>query len=275
MRCCIVGWEVKTLMAIDYVIDLPCTPKDTLTTPGILRRLKGRDRAAAIQKLYRDHGDNRAPAEMGFEMVRRLPDGTEETQVVVVQDMLNEIAELDPLAHYCEGCPANQLKLPFGCFSHINYPISRNAELWLLKQLPSPDEPLIFLLLSRTMRDFNFNNEHVAAMRDRPGVFFETAERFGKTLEDAQINTNQIFEMLFLSERIHPEHGVLLLLFFGAIPREIDAEALMDYSQPGTRQIAFLLKPESDDDESITALKGFFEALYIAHGLNVSLSLDV
>src|SRR5260221_7379594 len=177
-------------MAIDYVIDLPCIPKETLTTPGIMMRLRGRQPANAIQKLYRDHGDTRAPSEMGFDMVRRLPDGTEETQVIVVQDMLNEVADLEPLAHHCTGCPANRTQQPFGCFGYINYPISRAAELWLLKQLPSPDEPLIFLLLSRTMRDFAFKNEQIAAMRDRPGVFFQTAERFAKNLEDAQISTD-------------------------------------------------------------------------------------
>jgi hypothetical protein len=262
-------------MAIDFVIDLPSVPKDTLTTLGIMMRLKGRERANAIQKLYRDHGDTRAPSEMGFEMVRRLPDGTEETQVIVVQDMLNEVADLEPLAHYCASCPANRTKQPFGCFGYINYPISLAAELWLLKQLPGPDEPLIFLLLSRTMRDFAFNNEQVASMRDRPGVFFETAERFAKNLEDAQITTDQIFEMLFFSERIDPAHGMLLLLFFGAVARDIDADTLMELSQPGKRKTTFLLKPEPDDDESIRGFKGFFEALYTAYNLDVTLSLDV
>lgn len=267
-------------MAIDHVIDLDCVPKQMLTTDGILARLKARDRAAAILKLYRDRGDQRPPSEMGFEMARRLPDGSEETRVIIVQEMLDQAAQLDPLAKHCEGCPANRSRQPFGCFGMIGYPISQAAELWLLKQLPDPDDPLIFLLLNKTMTDFAFNDENVAAMRARPGIFFETGERFAKQLEDTQITTDQVFEMLFLTQTIQPAHGALLLAFFDAIPRDMDAAALMALTegQPATsagRDMPFLLKFEPPDDESITALKQFFEAMYVAFRLDMTLSLDV
>src|SRR5258708_35928406 len=131
-------------MGVDYVIALDCVPKQTLSPQIILERLKARDRAATIVKLYRDHGDQRSPSEMGFEMVRRTPNGDEETQVVIVQDLLDEASSLNAPAHHCVNCPANRLQQPFGCYGSLNYPISRAAELWLLKQLPSPDEPLPF-----------------------------------------------------------------------------------------------------------------------------------
>src|SRR5438552_2470233 len=128
-------------MGIDHVIDLDCAPKQTFSTDGILTRLKARERAGTILKLFRDNGDQRPPSEMGFEMVRRMSDGTEETQIVVVQDLLDDAAQLEPLSKHCVDCPANRLRQPFGCFGYINYPISRAAELWLLKQLPAPQEP--------------------------------------------------------------------------------------------------------------------------------------
>ena len=115
-------------MGIDYVIDWKCEPKIALSTPGILTRLKARDRAEAIIKLYRDNGDMRPPSEMGFELVRRTPDGEEETQVVIVQTLLDEIAPLDDLAYHCESCPANAARKAFGCYGSIGYPISRAAE---------------------------------------------------------------------------------------------------------------------------------------------------
>ena len=262
-------------MGIDHVIDLDCVPKQTLSTMGLLSRLKARDRAATIQKLFRDNGDQRPPSEMGFEMVRRLPDGTEETQIIIVQDMIDAAAALEPLEVHCEGCPANRAHKPFGCFGNIGYPISRSAELWLLNQLPGPDDPLIFLLLSQTMRDFKFDSEQIVGMRATPGIFFETDERFSKPLEDAQITSDQIFAMLFLTDSIQPAHGALLLVFFGAIPRDIDADALMALTQPYGSEPPFILRPHPADDESIAALHAFFEALYIAHRLNVSVSLDV
>ncbi len=266
-------------MAIDHVIDLNCVPKETLSTPGLMARLKARERAAAIIKLYRDHGDQRPPAEMGFEMVRRTHDGNEETQIVLVQDLINEAAPLDSLQRHCKGCPANCADKPFGCFDSINYPISQAAELWLLKQLPTPDEPLILLLLRNTVTEYVFNRAEVKHMRETPGVFFETGERFGRRIEDVQITTDQVFEILFLQEVIQPAHAALLLLFFGAIPREMDAETLMSLTQMGAdeqpKAVPFLLQDELSDDESITALKDFFHALHTAYQLNVSLSLDV
>jgi hypothetical protein len=262
-------------MAIDHVIDWDCVPKQTLSTAGLLARMKARDRAETIIKLYRDHGDMRPPSEMGFEMVRRLPDGSEEAQVIVVQEMLDDAAPLQDLAIHCENCPANRLRKPFGCFDFVNYPISRAAELWLLKQLPTPDEPLVFLLLRQTLEDFNFNAETVAQMRTRPGVFFESADRFARSLEEFQLSTDQIFEMLFLTETIQPRHAVALMLFFGVIPRDLDAEGLMALTNRPDRSLQFVMQAEENDDESILGIKSYFEALYMAYQLDVSLSLDV
>src|SRR5258708_35705253 len=248
---------------------------------GVLQRLKARDRAAAIIKLYRDNGDQRPPSEMGFEMARRLPDGTEETQVVIVQDLLDEAAQLEPLASHCTNCPANRLRSPFGCYDHINYPISRAAELWLLKQLPTPDDPLIFLLLSHTMVDFNFSGDQVYAMRQRPGIIFETGERFGKTLEETQITSDQVFELLFLNGALQPPHAALLMLFFGAIPRDMDAGQLMELTiYTGSTlnahpDVPFTLRPDPTHYDSIRSFKAFFESLYVAYRLTVPLVLDV
>jgi hypothetical protein len=266
-------------MAIDHVIDLDCVPKRALSSSGLLGRIKARNRAEAVIQLYRDHNDHRPPSEMGFELVRRTSDGQEETQTIVIQDLLDNAAELAPLAQHCVGCPANRTGESFGCFGFIGYPVSRAAELWLLKQLPGPEEPLIFLLLRQTVTEYVFRNENVAQMRGTPGIIFESSERFARRFEDVQITTDQVFEMLFLNHVIEPAHAALLLLFFGAIPRDMDAETLMKLTQPDSsatveRNTPFLLQPEDSDDESITALKAFFMALHLTYRLNVSLSLD-
>src|SRR5215204_1403660 len=124
-------------MAIDYVIDYDCEPKRTLTTDGILERIKGRERAAMIIKLFRENGDDRPPSEMGFEFTRRAAEGEEDTQLIVVQHILDEVEDLKPLEPYCRGCPANRAGRPFGCMSFVQYPISGKGEAWLLNQLPS------------------------------------------------------------------------------------------------------------------------------------------
>ena len=84
-------------MAIDYVIDYGCEPKRKLTTEGIVERIKSRERAHTIIKIYRENGDARPPSEMGFEFTRSTPEGEEETELIVVQDILDQANELKPL----------------------------------------------------------------------------------------------------------------------------------------------------------------------------------
>ena len=122
-------------MAIDYVIDYDCEPKRKLTTEGIIERIKGRERAAMIIRMYREKGDDRPPSEMGFEFTRSTPDGQGETQLIVVQDLLDAADELQPLEQHCRGCPANRTGTPFGCTGFVQYPFSGAGEAWLLDQI--------------------------------------------------------------------------------------------------------------------------------------------
>ena len=264
-------------MGIDYVIDWECVPKTTLLTQGILVRLKAQNRAQAIIKLYRDNGDMRPPAEMGFELERRTPDGSEEVQVVIVQALIDEAAALDPLAPYCVNCPANRAGRPFGCFDAISYPISRAAEVWLLKQLPTPDDALPYLLLRQVIADSPNLGDQVKRMRATDDVFFETSDVFARRVEDLSVSTDQLFEMLFLMNAALPTYAAMLLLFIGAIPRDMDADVLQNLTPaPADWQtrFPFQLRHEADDDATIAAIKDFLASLYVAYGLNVSLSLD-
>jgi hypothetical protein len=264
-------------VSIDYVIDYACEPKRQLATMGILSRLKARERAARVIQLYRDNGDMRPPSEMGFEMARNTPAGEEEVQVVIVQNLLDEAAQLDPLAAHCVGCPANRSGAPFGCFGVVNYPISKAGELWLLRQLPVAEEPLVFLLLRNVISENRELAEQAAAIRATTGNIFETEEVFGRVVEGITATTNHLFGLLFLLTSINPTYGSMLLLFFGAIRRDLEADEIQalnpapaDYRE----RFPFRLAPEADDDPTIAALKAYLEALYLAYGLHVTVSLD-
>jgi len=89
-------------------------------------------RFALVAMSSDDHADKGR-----FEFARNLADGTEETRIILVQEMLDLAAELDPLASYCIVCPANVSGEAFGCCGQISYPISSQAEAWLLDQLPA------------------------------------------------------------------------------------------------------------------------------------------
>lgn len=267
-------------MAIDYIIDYPCAPKEALTTEGIVERLKARERANAVIKLFREAGDQRPPSEMGFEFTRTNLGGEEENRVIVVQEMLDLAAELDPLAHFCEGCPANVKNAPFGCIGSIEYPISVAAERWLLDQLPGIDLPLVWLLLRQGVQELGYDGESVAPLRANP-IYFEERRVAGRDLVEFVFNANQVFEMLFLLGNIQPAHAGVLLLFFGAIPREVDAGQIVQIMNRTlsedeiARDYPFQMQIQPDDDRTIAALKDFFRALHRAWWLGVPLLLDV
>ncbi|MFO7323822.1 MAG: hypothetical protein DIU68_018995 [Chloroflexota bacterium] len=267
-------------MAIDYVVDYSCVPKETLGTGGILERLKGRARAQTIIRLFREHGDPRPPSEMGFEFTRNTPEGEEETQIVVVQDLLDSAAELDPLAHHCAGCPANVTGEPFGCISFIQYPISTAGEVWLLKQLPTPEEPLPWLLLRQTVTEMGYKGHSVQALRGT-GTYFKEPHGFARNLGEFQVTTDQLFEMMFMLGHVQPAHAGALLLFLNAIPRHGEANdvtLVLDRALPADalrERFPFQHSADDRDDSTIIELKRFLKALYYAWSLNVRLLLDV
>lgn len=265
-------------MAIDYIIDYACVPKQTLGTEGILERLKGRERAQSIIHLFRRNGDNRPPSQMGFELTRTAAGGQEETRVIVVQALLDAADELTPLAQHCEVCPANVSRTPFGCMNPIEYPISRRGELWLLNQLPGPDEPLLWLLLRKGIEDFGYDGSSAKALRGEDQTYFEETGVLARLMGEFHITSNQVFEMTFTVGHIQPSHAGVLLLFFHAIARDLDADGIMTISQApddAHERFPFLLQPEEGDDRTIRQLKAFLYALYVAWTLNLPLLLDV
>jgi hypothetical protein len=266
-------------MAIDYVVHLLCQPKETFGVDGLLDRLKAGARAREVIRLYRDNGDMRPPAEMGFEFARSLPDGEEEVVVVMVQDLLDQAAELEPLIPYCADCPANVLNRPFGCYGSINYPISSAAEKWLLDQLPSNREPILWLLLRES---FKQNDGHPVEALRAGGVYFEERAVRGREFGEYLASADQVFQMLFLYGHIQAIHAGMLLLFFNAVPREsvesLDVTRLIDGTLPQhekEERFPFVMQQQEGDDSSVSEFKTFFKALHRAWLLDVPLLLDV
>lgn len=265
-------------MAIDYIIDLSCEPKEKFGTHDILERLKGEDRAHKIIELFRKNGDDRPPSQMGFEVTRSTPGEADETRVMVVQALLDAADELRPYAEHCQTCPANRIGMPFGCMGHIQYPITQEAENWMLDRLPVPDEPLVWLLLKQVIQEFKYDGQSIRPLRDEAGVYFESQDLPSRRLGELNLDANQIFEMLFVRRPvILPRQAALMLLFFGAIDRDLEADTIthLDPAPPDAMEkFPFVIKPDQNDDRSISDMKAFLHALYKAWILNVYLLVD-
>lgn len=264
-------------MAIDYSIDYDCVPKQTFGTDEIIERLKGRERAELIIRMYRDQDDMRPPSEMGFEFTRSTPQGQEETTLIVVQDLLDQAAELERVAHHCAGCPANRLGRPFGCCGFIQYPLSGAGEAWLLNQLPTPDDALVWLLLKRGIEDFQYDGANIAHLRRSAAIYFEDQQAPVRRLGEFSINADQLFEMLFAVGDIVPNHAGVLLLFLHAIPRDLQADEIMGISpakEDAEARYPFRYQAQAEDDVTSSELKEFLHALYTSWRLNVPLRID-
>jgi hypothetical protein len=267
-------------MAIDYVIGYECVPKHHLTTEGMIDRVKARERAHTVIALYREGGDERPPALMEFEMTRISAAGEEETRVVNIQEMLDSARDLDIYAGFCAACPANPPGTAYGCYQLINYPISARAERWLLDRLPGIEEPLIWLLLRQGALELGYDGAAVAPLRADP-TYFEEQRLPGRSLVEFVFTGDQVFEMLFLTGAIQPAHGGMLLLLFGAIPRAVEADRIVQImhgaldAETIAREYPFQMTPDQGDDECIRQFKAFFRAMYTAWRLRVPLGLDV
>ncbi len=267
-------------MAIDTIIDYDCIPKQTLGTEEILERLKFRDRAHIVIDQYRRAGDQRPPTDMGFEFTRSHPDGTSETQTIIVQNALDNADDLDKLAHHCVGCPANASGAPFGCMNFIQYPISAEAERWLLDQLPPTDQPLLWLLLKQSVQEMGYDGETVRPLRANP-AYFEESRVAGRDMIEFVFNANQVFEMLFLLGHVSPTHAAILCLFFNAVPRQIEANVIVQVMNrlltrdQIEKHFPFSLKTTDDDDRTSADLKRYLLSLWLGWKLNVDILLDV
>lgn len=265
-------------MAIDYVIDYDCIPKQTFGTDELKERMKGRERANIMIQLYRENGDERPASEIGFEFTRQSPQGEEETRLVIVQDLIDAYDEIAKVSHHCRHCPANRLGTAFGCMSFVQYPISGKAEAWLLDQLPSINEPLIWLLLKQGIENLNYDGKAIAILRQTNDNYFEDKLAAQRFLGEFMLGANQVFEMIFAVGDIIPNHGAVLLLFYNAIERsELEAPEIMTLAPANEGKILkypFLHQVMPHDDKTIAEFKEFFHALYIAWALNVKLLIE-
>lgn len=261
-------------MAIDYMIEYPCVPRQALGNEDIIELLKEHDRAYQVIRMYRESGDNRPPSEMGFDFTRKSADGEEDTRTMVVQDVLDRVSELGKHVSHCKECPANRLKKAYGCVSFIQYPISGQAESWLLNQLPTPDEALLWLLLKQGVENFVYDGKEIAQLRQQSEALFSERVAQSRRLGEFDLTADQVFEMIFNVGSIQPNHAGILLLFFNAIPREIEANDIMRIT-PAPADVAtrypFLHRVGEHDDETLTEIKEFFHALYVAWVLDVPL----
>lgn len=269
-------------MAIDYMIDAPCIPRDTFTLLEMLGLMKDKARAEQVVAMYRSQNDLRPVEEIGFEVSRLDADGNEFSQVMIASDAFERFKQLDAVAAAYDACTAFKMGGFLDNFGAINYPIGNRAEIWLLEQLPGVEDPLLFLMLMRTVQEFGYTGDETRRIRDQVGVYFQNPDTLARRYTEMDVTTDILFEMTFLLGHLQPAHAVMLLFFYNAIPRDSitpeQMSALWHHQMSSTEfieQFPFLHQISEQDEDSVLDMKRFLWALYRAYALNVPLLLDV
>ncbi len=262
-------------MGIDFVLDLPCGPKQQLGADGLIALVKARSRAEAVIDMVRQRGDERSPAEIELDVMLQTPDGVEQ-QSVTVQELIDQAQPLEPLRPMCGGCPVNGDSPGFGCYRSIAYPISLAAETWLLGLLPDDLETTAGKLLVRAIDDFDWTGQHAAEMRAQGDTFFESREAlavsWGEGEEEIQIDSDQLFHMLFHVGAVGSTHAFMVCLFFGIVPHDLDLDALSD---PAARAQALTRAAVPQPPlEACEGMAQFLHALVTAARLDVDVLIN-
>jgi hypothetical protein len=255
-------------MAIDYFSLFPCKVREALPGDELLTKIKMRNQANMVLDVMRNDpqvSGSGPESEWKVKTVTFSSDGPKE-RVVSISDLLREAAPLDALGVHCSGCAANVRNTTFGCGGAIHYPISAEAEHWLLSRLPSDLSSPRGSLLTRAIADFRYDGAVIDAGRRRKEIYAagEPVERQwgGFLRKKTRINSSQMLQMSFAVGNLPAAHAKLVAYIVGFLNDAFDvANTPMNLPQP-------------EDDAAIIEFKQFFRVAALAGAQNLSVFVD-
>lgn len=261
-------------MAIDYVLAVGCEPQKLLGAERLMGLHRTRILARSALAHVRDDGDQRSPSDIEVQLTMRKPDG-ESARGVTLQALLDEAEPLDEVAGHCARCPAG-LPREFACHRRIRYPIPEHVEAWLMSRLPTTLDCTAGVLLARGLGEFGWDGAPTAKLRSAGTTYFESRAPYGVRWQAdrgmIEISSDQLFQMMFLVGPLAPTHCLMVALFCGVLPHDIDIFALKD-TQGRSRALA-AADIAIQDDADIEQLAAFLRTLAIAARLDVSVLID-
>lgn len=255
-------------MAIDYFGMFPCKVRDSLAGGELLAKIKARNQANAALDAMRNHSQARKSepeSEWTVKTIVLTPEGPKE-RTVRIHALLEQAAPLDALGAHCSGCSMNVRNSAFGCGGAIRYPISTQAERWLVSRLPSDLSSAAGVLLTRAIADFRYDGAVIDAGRRRKEFYEADApvERKwgGLFRKKTRISSSQILHMAFAVGSLQPVHARLVALFVGYLDAEFAVAEVPS------------VFPAPEDDPCTIELKYFFRVAALAGTQNVAVFVD-
>ncbi len=279
-------------MSVDYCIAMECKVKNTFGkgnfmegTLEILDKLKAYDRAKALRKVAEREG--RDPVSVKIIVSTIDENGNQVEKEVSIVEMEKEASVLSKARPFCKSCPVNVRRKICGCFGVINYPITEEAEAWLMSRL-QPFDTFGASICLQYLTEFEVKGENIQEFRNKG--LFEVKKPKKATLKKGllggkSVTSNQIIEPLFCcGGALSADHIFGFLVWFGAIRLDGNADEIndkkdIDYmldiesvKERGERTSLYIgQKPKSD---GTNAFYRFFEYLYQAWVNNVPLLIS-
>lgn len=256
-------------MAIDYYGTFPCKVRETTTNTELLRMEKAKNRAECVLDLMRKNPDTnnkgKPESEWSFKIAILGPNGPEESEMRI-SDCLSEAAPLKQLAQNCLGCSKNVRSVDFGCGGAVHYPISTQAERWLVSRLPEDLNSARGHLLTLAINDFNFNGAVIDGARNRKDLYeSDTAieRKWGSFFsKKTKITSSQILHMAFAVGNLQSTHAKILAFILGFLDDSFNIA-----NDPSNA-------PQSSDDPITIELKYFFSVSALAGINEVDMFID-
>lgn len=247
-------------MAIDYDLQMPCEVRKSMPEAKLLAMVRHLEIAEfAIEKLKVTEPKSDMNAILNnykIEIAVNEPDGTAREMPVTIAQILAMVAPLENLKHNCAPCRANVSDRNFGCIAKINYPVSTEAEEWLLARLPDDVKSPSLSLLFKFLADLEIDGSPVDSFRNRPKMFVSKSSAvrtWGGWFDKKKISSSQLLHMLAFGGTIGPEQAQLYTKLF-------NLSSILSESHPPSPQIE--------------QFKTFFCAIVMAGRLNAKILVD-
>jgi Fe-S cluster biogenesis protein NfuA len=244
-------------MAVDYVVDFDCPVKGELGgMQDFLQVLKDAGRAGTILE-HAAESTEPITDDTEFTFARQTPSGGRIQEKLTLREIRKRGDRLSRYDGQCKGCEANVLQVTGGCSGCINYPISAEAEEWLLSRLPTElTDSIRGGLFKAFLKDFGRQGRRVD--KDRAGgLLYELRRPPERKWGSGLFGTTRCTSSMILGNvcylgSVQPLHGLFMCYFLGAVDKVPLSESMdsptwvlnMDRlpENASIRQIAWLLR---------------------------------
>jgi hypothetical protein len=262
-------------MAIDYVIGVQCEAKRVIGVEQLVVLNRSRIIARVALEHARADGDQRPESQIPLQLATGAAGGPSFNSTTI-GELKSASSALDAHGEECKTCPAAPRRLPFECHQRISYPISEDAEEWLMSRMPKDVTSAASSLLLRGVEEFKWTGGPVAKLRSKTGEYLESRVPYGVrwTVNDkpVEVSSDQILQLMFYVGHLAPTHCLMIALFCGAVDHSASFHDLKDPVGRAKLLQHATVAPESI--QSIEQIAQFIRTVATAARLEVPVFID-